>query len=285
MVNCKNCNKHASYGLVWKKPLYCVNHKLDGMFDVLHKRCLHEDCNKQPAYGNHLTGKIHCSKHADKKIEWKVKTCTLKKCRSIVIYSKNGLYPYEYCDNHYPDEYKSNLTSICKKCGISDMVCDQEGLCLLSCTIKHKERMKYSENAMRDFLIKNKLKFDTADIKISDGCSNRRPDFVYKTPYGVIIIENDENQHKSRLCECEQTRMIQIHQDIGEHLHFIRFNPDRYKSDEQMLCLETRHLKLKEILRCIFNNPEDFFTRNQNLTSRYMFYDNSDSDVIFDINY
>ena len=125
----------------------------------------------------------------------------------------------------------------------------------LACFQIHKNRVKFSETEINKFLSRSNLEFSSD--KIEDGsCSKKRPDFVFRTPYGVFIVENDENQHRSYPCECEQTRMIQIHQDFGESVHFIRFNPDRYRSESENLRLQQRHkILLSKVLRPILNQP------------------------------
>ena len=45
----------------------------------------------------------------------------------------------------------------------------------------------------------------------------------------VPILEVDEDQHKDRPCECEQTRMANLTSSIGMPCVWIRFNPDAYK--------------------------------------------------------
>lgn len=69
--------------------------------------------------------------------------------------------------------------------------------------------------------------------------------------------------------ECEQARMIQIYQDFGESVHFIRFNPDRYCSKSENLILQKRHkILLTKVLKPILNQSENFFIRNKGLTVR-----------------
>ncbi len=67
--------------------------------------------------------------------------------------------------------------------------------------------------------------------KVPEGaCSKYRPDFVIDCGRSLIILEVDENQHQSYACECEISRMIQLHNDFGGiPLIFIRYNPDSYK--------------------------------------------------------
>jgi len=71
------------------------------------------------------------------------------------------------------------------------------------------------------------------DKQVRGGCSKRRPDFLLLTEWGNIIVEVDENQHnrKTYPCSCEVSRMKEIYFDCGvEHLLFIRYNPDKYKT-------------------------------------------------------
>jgi hypothetical protein len=72
----------------------------------------------------------------------------------------------------------------------------------------------------------------TADKKISDGCSRRRPDLLLDLGYQVIIVEIDENQHIDYDCSCENKRLMELSQDLDHRpIVFIRFNPDDYKKD------------------------------------------------------
>jgi hypothetical protein len=49
----------------------------------------------------------------------------------------------------------------------------------------------------------------------------------------IVILEVDEDQHKDRPCECEQTRMMNISQALGaERTVWIRYNPDAFTSPE-----------------------------------------------------
>lgn len=66
------------------------------------------------------------------------------------------------------------------------------------------------------------------DKPIDNGCSMRRPDVLLDLLTHCIIIECDEHQHGSYLCETK--RSMQIFMDLGDRpLVVIRFNPDSYK--------------------------------------------------------
>jgi len=66
------------------------------------------------------------------------------------------------------------------------------------------------------------------DKKIEGGCSKKRPDIFLDLLTHSIIIEIDENQHRS-YDNCEIKRINLLFEDLGDrHIVFIRFNPDDY---------------------------------------------------------
>ena len=57
----------------------------------------------------------------------------------------------------------------------------------------------------------------------------RRPDILIDCGTHVIIVEVDENCHKSYESTCENKRICELYQDLGfANIVFIRFNPDSY---------------------------------------------------------
>ena len=66
------------------------------------------------------------------------------------------------------------------------------------------------------------------DKSIEGGCSKKRPDIFLDLLTHSIIIEIDENQHRS-YDNCEIKRINLLFEDLGDrHIVFIRFNPDDY---------------------------------------------------------
>jgi len=66
------------------------------------------------------------------------------------------------------------------------------------------------------------------DKTIEGGCSKKRPDIFLDLLTHSIIIEIDENQHKT-YNNCELKRINLLFEDLGDrHIVFIRFNPDDY---------------------------------------------------------
>ena len=69
----------------------------------------------------------------------------------------------------------------------------------------------------------------TFDKSVIDGCSKKRPDVLLDMGDYVMIIEIDENQHRTYDCSCDNKRLMEIFKDCGNRpLVMIRFNPDQY---------------------------------------------------------
>jgi hypothetical protein len=129
-----------------------------------------------------------------------------------------------------------------KRCQSSwcDIIITQkyEGYCLY-CYInlfpdkKISRNYKTKEKTITDYINDKFKDIDiTADKRIYDGCSRRRPDIFIDIGYQIIIVEIDENQHKNYDCSCENKRIMEISNDVGHRpIIFIRFNPDDYEKD------------------------------------------------------
>ena len=133
----------------------------------------------------------------------------------------------------------------CKECGGSNLcktpLCETryskkyEGYCLRCFVHTYPDKpnarnYKTKEKTVVDEVLKSFPQFTwTADKKVQDGCSRRRPDMFMDMGSHAIIVEIDENQHTDYDCSCENKRLMEISQDIGHRpIVFIRFNPDQY---------------------------------------------------------
>lgn len=91
------------------------------------------------------------------------------------------------------------------------------------------KNFKTKEKSVGEFIAKLYEHFEiTFDKCISHGSSKRRPDILFHMENYVIIIEIDENQHKSYDTACERSRDCEIYNDLRKKVVFIRFNPDCY---------------------------------------------------------
>ncbi len=67
------------------------------------------------------------------------------------------------------------------------------------------------------------------DKPVKDGCSKRRPDLFLDMGSHVVIVEVDENQHKTYDCTCENRRVMEISKDVSHRpVVMVQFNPDGY---------------------------------------------------------
>ena len=98
------------------------------------------------------------------------------------------------------------------------------------------------------------INFFQYDKKIKCGCSGRMPDWFIDCYKYSIIIELDEDQHKST--SCDQKRMMELFKDLGNRpLVMIRINPDKYKIGKEKIegCFEFDEKNIIKCLRKEFN--------------------------------
>jgi len=193
------CNTRSIYGTELGKALYCKDHKKEGMTDVKHKQCEEDGCEKQPSYGMEWGKPKYCKEHAKKDMtNVKHKRCKIPLCETRSIKKYQG-YCYACFIQTFPD---------------SSIVRNH----------KTKERTvaDYIREQFPDYTI-------TLDKRIQDGCSARKPDIFIDFGEYILIVEIDENQHKSYDCSCEDKRLMILFRDAGcRPLVMIRFNPDQY---------------------------------------------------------
>jgi hypothetical protein len=275
------CTKTACFGYIKGQPTHCRKHGDPEMENVKQKHCQGPGCKKTTLlYGNHVTGRAFCATCRDEKHHWKLTTCKKDRCRKVATHSETGCLPFVFCENH-SCEFLSYLETRCKniECNMS-YICNEDGFCDV-CT-PSKKYEKESENLMKAFFIKKGLSFEHDTQSAGSTCSENRPDFVFRTHFGIIAVENDEKQHQDRLCECEQRRMIGLREAFGEAVYFIRFNPDLYKpirgrKRTNKVHLDRRHKQLFDVLQNVLSDPEAFFTRFPGLSVSYMYYDDCDT--------
>jgi hypothetical protein len=71
---------------------------------------------------------------------------------------------------------------------------------------------------------------------IQGGCSRRRPDILIELLTHCIVIEINEFQHKHGSYSCENKRMMEIFEDLGNlPLVYIMINPDHYTDKNGVL--------------------------------------------------
>jgi hypothetical protein len=229
------CETQPTYGTPGKKPECCAKHKTDEMKNLSAKECQHPGCEKQPSFG--IPGKKLecCAEHkTDEMKNLSAKECQHPGCEKRPSYGIPGKKP-ECCAEHKTDEMK-NLNA--KECAtpFCDMLVGQRKKHCHRCRIHLFpdepvfRNYKTKERSVSEFLAESwegRLSWVT-DRTIEGGCSGCRPDDRSDLGHRVIIVETDENQHRSY--SCESKRMAAISQDLGHRpVVFIRLNPDGYR--------------------------------------------------------
>jgi hypothetical protein len=196
--NYLNCDIRATYGLEFKKASYCKEHKNKNMFNVMSKKCAFLNCKTMPNYGLKWQDPTHCKLHANKKMF----DVNHKKCNLCKLFRCTNKYD-NMCANCY---YYTNPDTVLAR----------------NHKTKENQIIRDLNNELDNIIIQDKI--------ILNGCSRRRPDGLIKLNDYNIIIEIDENQHSGADYSCENKRLMEIFQDLGNSpLTIIRFNPDAYK--------------------------------------------------------
>ena len=286
MINVKSktcqkegCLKQPSYNTSGEKQgIYCTEHKLDGMVDVVNKTCQKEGCETRAGYGKLFKPKIHCAKHRLPN-EYKDNNPKCTKCDKPPWYLEPD-YLEKTDDKNYPllcEDHASKDAILlkefnCKNCNLPNIINEKTKLCNDCNDFIIKGHNKAKENRIRDILTANGYVFEQADRIVEGGCSKYRPDFIIDYKLFKVVLEVDENQHKSYACECEQGRMIQIHQDFGgTPVLFIRYNPDSYidHGKKRRPANKSRESVLISLLNGLKNRTE----WEGKLSVYYLFYD------------
>ncbi len=126
----ENCDKQPNFNFQNEKiPLYCKKHKLENMINIVSKKCIEENCDIQPIY-NYKKEKnaIYCSSHKkDTMIDIKHKRCIEENCITIPIFNYQKEKIPLYCSSHKKD----NMVDIkSKRCNcISNNYIYHDNLC------------------------------------------------------------------------------------------------------------------------------------------------------------
>lgn len=284
---CEKCGKRATFNFPGQKvPIRCKKDKEIDMVDVVNKKCL--KCKKTASYGFLFHTKIHCAEHKSENEYLKIfPKCEAKNCKDRPYFSDTN-YP-KRCETHKVSSDTNIVEQKCKSCQVTNFINVNKGLCNDCYDFFVKKRDKVKEKRVGDILRENQIQVESSDTIVENGCLHYRPDYVIDIQYVKVIVEVDENQHHSYSCECEQGRMIQLHQDYGGiPLLFVRYNPDNYKvinNKKEIVPLYEREKILVDFLRGFQNRIETNKEWSLPLSVCYLFYDNYEKPKIEEIKY
>jgi hypothetical protein len=224
-VCCSSCKTNTMVDVISKKcqcgkkqpnfnepgeptAVFCASCKTDTMVDVKNKKCR---CGKkQPCFNEpDETAPICC---ASCKTDTMVDVIS-KKCPGLI--NGNIPCPFRSCSNY---KYKN----YCTECFRRNFPLDP---------LTFQIRCKTKEIATRDYINANYEGFQHDRMLETGHCDctiKRRIDHRKLIGNTLLVIETDENQHKSYNKMDEETRYDDLYMAHSGKWVYIRFNPDKY---------------------------------------------------------
>jgi hypothetical protein len=189
-------------------------------------------------------------------VRWPAKRCIVKGCRQFALY---GLHTRERCETHKEPGEFNLVEAPCITCGLIAVLSDTKrcSTCEPETTKKYTKR---KETRVRNLLELHHIMFHSHDTIIDHGVwGKERPDFVIHCGTHILILEVDEDQHKSYKREREMLRMKKIsHFFGGLPVFWIRYNPDSFKASEKMKPAQREACLIKWVQWAIGYVPKAF---------------------------
>ena len=275
------------------RAICCSSCKTDTMVDVKNKKC---KCGKaQPTYNEPgETIAICCSScKTDTMVNVKHKKC---KCgKAIPIYNEPGETIAICCSSCKTDTMVNVKHKKCKACYENCYECPSgnifgnikyKGYCAWCFQhlfpkdpLTFQIRCKTKEIVVRDFINANFDGWQHDKSMYTGHCKctiRRRIDHRVLIGNTLLVVETDENQHKSYDEMDEEIRYDDLYMAYSGKWIYIRFNPDKYKSKNgknKNPELATRLLELKKEIEKQIKRIEN--EENTEILERiYMYYDN-----------
>lgn len=253
-----------------KQAVHCAKHHVEGEIDIKHPRCFFKTCDVRASLGIPGQKAVACAQHK----KGGMILCPKRKC--VVCKKVQAIFGVSEplrCETHKDPSDLNLVHRDCVTCGATDILADDDQCG--RCNMWFKKKLYcLKQQRIRDMLLahKNFPKFDSYDRSVNMGeCGRERPDFVWNTPTHQVVLEVDEHQHRERLCECEQTRMVNVTSSFGMPVFWIRFNPDNFKGIWSDLTDKIRHDTLRKTIKCCLKDAPKDTTDFCRVT--YLFFD------------
>ncbi len=244
-------------------------------------------CNHIPSYGLPGIKATHCGTCRQKgMVKHPTRKCV--QCKQLALYGQTMRLR---CEDHKLDTDFNLVEKNCTKCNLPNIL-NQAGLCAYCEPDAMQRHMKSKEKRVKQLLHAHNLRYKTHDKPVDAKCGKDRPDFLFEcvntvdmlrteslrddpllntsstnTPstfMHIVILEVDENQHKSEKSFCEKTRMFNITQACGGLPTFwIRYNPDPFTlpdGTKSTISDHTREQHLLEWIRYAMQRPPKAFS-------------------------
>ena len=234
--NIKNCNIRPTFGKMDdSSPTRCKKHAEIDMINIVSKRCTIDNCDKRPSFGK-LGDKTatRCKKHAETDmVDISSKNCIIDNCNKQPTFGdRNNKIP-THCRQHAEFDMIDVRSKRCELCNLIQVNPKYKPHCASCHFYLNPDDPRIINYKTKEQAYMNKLLELYPDLQldkiINGGCSKRRPDGFLDLLTHVLIIEIDENEHKSYDNECNNKRIMELSQDVNHRpIVFIRLNPDGY---------------------------------------------------------
>lgn len=164
----ENCEIRPNYNKKGEKiPLYCNNHKLDGMIDVKHKTCINDWCYTQLSNKKYDGYCLYCfiNMFPDKPISRNYKT----KEYSVVEFVKNNFTNYDWnCDKKIQDGCSKRRPDLLLDIGEQIIIIeiDENQHIDYDCSCENKRTMELSQDVGHRPIVF--IRFNPDDYKNGD---------------------------------------------------------------------------------------------------------------------
>ena len=235
---CENegCLKKPFYNLPTEnRGRFCASHKTDEMVNVLSGKCEYDGCFKRSNF-NFEDQKLtrFCAVHKENgMIDIKTRRCNYENCMTVPVFNLPGTKRGIFCSDHKKDGMEDVRNPRCKT-PMCDIILTGKIEYCMRCSAytfpNQPSRFKTREMKLKEYLVTQYPdKTIVHDKRVE--CHLYRPDFVFDMGSHTIVIELDENQHKSYDTSCDNKRLMSIFHGLGSRpMVMIRFNPDKYDS-------------------------------------------------------
>jgi hypothetical protein len=144
----ENCNKQPNFNLSNEKiPIYCKEHKKENMVCITSKYCIEENCNKRPNFNlpNEKTG-LYCLTHKkENMIDIKNRRCLEENCNKQPAFNLQNQKSGIYCKEHSKENMIDVKSKRCLECNDTIANIKYKGYCL-RCFIFKFPNEKISRN-------------------------------------------------------------------------------------------------------------------------------------------
>ena len=216
------------------KGRFCASHKTEEMVNVLAGKCEYDGCYKRANFNfDKQKYAKFCGSHKENgMIDVVSRRCEYENCMTVPVFNLPGTKRGIFCSDHKKDGMEDVRNPRCKTPMCDTILTGKIEYCArCSAYMFPDEKRGYFKT--REMKLKEYLTAQYPDKTIVHDkrveCHLYRPDFVFDMGSHVIVIELDENQHRSYDTSCDNKRLMSIFHGLGSRpMVMIRFNPDKY---------------------------------------------------------